>query len=44
MKAKNYIMVCVAVSVVVSLTILFVPGVSQTIERELLTFLATNAR
>jgi len=37
-------MVCVAVSVVVSLTILFVPGVSQTIERELLTFLATNAR
>lgn len=44
MKAKSYIMVCVAVSVVVSLTILFVPGVSQTIERELLTFLATNAR
>lgn len=44
MKAKNYIMVCVAVSVVVSLTILFVPGVSQTIEQELLTFLATNAR
>lgn len=44
MKARNYIMVCVAVSVVVSLTILFVPGVSQTIERELLTFLATNAR
>ena len=44
MKAKNYIMVCVAVAVVVSLTILFVPGVSQTIERELLTFLATNAR
>ena len=44
MKARNYIMVCVAVSVVVSLTILFVPGVAQTIERELLTFLATNAR
>ncbi len=44
MKIKNYLMLCVAVSFVVVLTILFVPGVSETIETNLLTFLATNAR
>ncbi len=44
MKTKNYLMVCVAVSFVVVLTILFVPGVSDAIETNLLTFLATNAR
>lgn len=44
MKTKNYLIVCVAVSLVVSLTILFVPGVSETVETELLTFLATYAR
>ena len=44
MKTKNYSIVCVAVSLVVVLTILFVPGVSEAIETNLLTFLATNAR
>ncbi len=44
MNTKNYLMLCLAVSVVVALTVLFVPGVSDTIETELLTFLSTNAR
>ena len=44
MKLKSYLIVCVTLSLAVSLTILFVPGVSETIETELLTFLATNAR
>jgi hypothetical protein len=44
MTSKNYLILCVAVAVVVSLSILFVPGVAKTIERELLTFLSTNAR
>jgi hypothetical protein len=33
-----------AVSLVVALSVLYVPGVAEYIERELLTFLATNAR
>ncbi|MDP6097206.1 MAG: hypothetical protein QGG67_14665 [Gammaproteobacteria bacterium] len=44
MKTKNYLVLCVAVSAIVALTILFVPGLSDTIEREMLTFLSTNAR
>jgi hypothetical protein len=43
MKTKNYLILCAAVTIVTALTILFVPGVSDTIERELLTFLSTNA-
>jgi len=44
MKMKNYLFLCIAVSAVVALTILFVPGVAGTLERELLSFLSTNAR
>jgi hypothetical protein len=44
MSWKNYLLVCVAVAVVVSISILFVPGLSDTIETRLLTFLSTNAR
>ncbi len=44
MKTKTYLIVCAAVSVVVSLTILFVPVVSDTIEGVMLAFLATYAR
>lgn len=44
MKAKNYLILCAAIAVLTSLTILFVPGVSDTIERRGLTFLSTNAR
>lgn len=44
MKTKNYLILCVSVYLLVSLTILFVPGVSETIETRLLTFLSANAR
>ena len=44
MKPKNYLILCVSVCLLVSLTILFVPGVSESIETRLLTFLSTNAR
>lgn len=44
MNTRNYLILCVAVSVVVALTILYVPGVSDTFEGRLLNFLSTNAR
>ena len=44
MKAKNYLILCGCVTVVVALTILYVPGLSDTIETRMLTFLSTNAR
>lgn len=44
MKMKTYLILCVIVTVVVAGTVLFVPGVSEHIEQELLTFLSTNAR
>jgi len=44
MAAKNYLMLCLAISIVVAMTVLFVPGVSDRIEIEMLTFLSTNAR
>jgi hypothetical protein len=44
MNTKNYLIVCVVVTLVVSLTILYVPGVAASIESNLLSFLATNAR
>ena len=44
MRSKNYLILCLVVSVVVTLTILYVPGVAETIEGRLLSFLSTNAR
>ncbi len=44
MNLKNYLILCVGVSLVVALTILFMPGVAESIESNLLTFLSTNAR
>ena len=44
MKARNYLMLCGAVTVAVAVTVLFVPGVADAIEVKLLTFLSTNAR
>jgi len=44
MNIKSYITLCFAISVAVALTVLFVPGVSDRIEIEMLTFLSTNAR
>ncbi|MFT6433625.1 MAG: hypothetical protein ACJAVI_001667 [Candidatus Azotimanducaceae bacterium] len=44
MKLTNYILLCVVLAVTVSLAVLFVPGVAESIEIKLLTFLSTNAR
>jgi hypothetical protein len=43
MKAKNYLMLCAAVTVVVVLGLLYVPGVSDAVEQVLLVFLSTTA-
>lgn len=43
MSNRTYLAVCVAVTVLVAGAILFVPGLSETIEQNLLTFLSRNA-
>ena len=43
MKTKTYLIVCAALSVVVVVGVLFVPGVSDTIEGLVLGFLSSNA-
>ena len=40
----NYLKLCGIVAVVTVLSILFIPGLSEFIENELLVFLMTNAR
>lgn len=44
MRARNYLILCATVAVLVSLTVLFVPGVGDAVETALLGFLATQAR
>ncbi len=44
MKMTHYLLLCLVVACVVSLTVLFVPGLAEVIEIKLLTFLSTNAR
>ena len=44
MKAKNYATLCAAIVVVTALAVLYIPGVSETIETAMLGFLAANAR
>ena len=44
MDKNNYLKLCVIVAVVTVLSILFIPGLSEFIENELLVFLMTNAR
>ena len=44
MSLKSYLILCVVVAAVVSLAVLYVPGLGDEIEQRLLTFLATNAR
>lgn len=43
MSNKTYLAVCLAVTVIVAGAILFVPGLSETIEQNLLIFLSRNA-
>ena len=44
MSNKSYAVVCVLVTVLVAGSILFVPGLSESIEQAGLIFLSTNAR
>lgn len=44
MKTKNYLILCATVTVAVVLGVLYVPGLSDTIEQVMLAFLATTAR
>ncbi len=44
MKAKTYLITCVAVAAATVLGILFVPGIAEIFETVLLVFLMTNAR
>ena len=44
MKNKNYLILCATITVVIVVILLFVPGVSDTVERLMLGFLSTNAR
>jgi|TARA_B100001013_G_scaffold181452_1_gene109174 hypothetical protein len=44
MDKNNYLKLCGIVAVVTVLSILFIPGLSEFIENELLVFLMTNAR
>ncbi|MFM1896983.1 MAG: hypothetical protein RLZZ385_2057 [Pseudomonadota bacterium] len=44
MKWTHYFLLCSVVAALIALSILYVPGVADTIERELLAFLSTNAR
>ncbi len=44
MSWKNYLMLCLSVIAVVALSVMYVPGVGDTIEGGLLLFLSTNAQ
>ena len=44
MSMRSYLLLCLAVAVAVCLTVLFVPGVGDSIERVVLGFLSRNAR
>ena len=42
-KTKNYLILCAAITVVVVLGLLYVPGVSDTVEQVMLVFLSITA-
>ncbi|MDA1075299.1 MAG: hypothetical protein O3A63_11145 [Proteobacteria bacterium] len=44
MKTKNYLMFCAGLSVVLVVSLLYVPSLSDTVEQYMLFFLSTNAR
>jgi hypothetical protein len=44
MKMTQYLILCFVITCAVALSVLFVPGIAETIEIKLLTFLSTNAR
>ena len=44
MKTRNYLMLCGAVVLATSMSILFIPGLSDTVEKRMLSWLGNNAR
>ena len=44
MKMANYLFLCFVIAAAVAMTVLYAPGVAETIESRLLVFLSTNAR
>ncbi len=44
MKTKNYLILCAAITVVLVVSLLYIPAVSDTVEQLMLVFLSTNAR
>ncbi|GIT21062.1 MAG: hypothetical protein CM1200mP40_07440 [Gammaproteobacteria bacterium] len=44
LKLKEYLLLCLAVAIVTATIVLFVPGLSDTIESRMLTFLTTITR
>ncbi|MGB0558260.1 MAG: hypothetical protein ACPGKO_00585 [Pseudohongiellaceae bacterium] len=44
METKNYLMLCAAVVIATSMSILFVPGLSDSVETSMLSWLGNNAR
>lgn len=44
MKGKSYLLLCIALSTVIAVSILFVPGLADSLETWLLRVLSTNAR
>ncbi len=44
MKTKNYLILCVVITVVLSASLLYVPAFSNSVEQAMLLFLSTNAR
>ena len=44
MKTKNYLMLCAAVMLATSMSILLIPGLSDTVETRMLSWLGNNAR
>ena len=44
MKTKNYLILCAAVALATSMSILFMPGLSDTVETRMLSWRGNNAR
>jgi hypothetical protein len=44
MTTKNYLLLCLVITVVLSLSLLFIPQFSDMVEQLMLLFLSTNAR
>ena len=44
MKTKNYLVLCAAAGIATSISILFVPSLSDSVETRMLSWLGNNAR